>query len=708
MVRRRPSLRLHGVRSGRVAVLLLAAALLLPRCLADDAPTRADLARLIEKVRQNEALFANLDTTVRISEVFFPEPPGQAGGFAADPSPLKSREEVDRISTRGERYFFSGEEVVSYTSGEKTIVRRVATYDGSQTVAIEGDNSATVYRARYEPSQMFPPLSWGIFTQQVNFPLSVYLQGTEAIKAHPKPRRYPSEKGSVFEFYKVEVAQIGEDKFNDLDCVKVKLKRWSYTKDPPATHDLWLAKDRNYHVACCRVVLTLGKGQEERGDETRVTKWQEVAKGIWLPAEVTSETFRWGPNGRKTTDLWFTRKLTLEKGAVGAALPAEEFKLPRIPHALPKFVIGAGGRLEDDLQHLAPAKAETGTTLDSILTRLAAEEARYDHFDLTTIDRYQLLETSNQQGGLTAAMETTLRSVVSGNRTFVSEEQQSRSAGGRTSSNSVRECYDGQQGREWSRFLSTPDGSPQDWVRFHLGFPDYTRLVRAHNMIFDTHLAGQFGKSLSTLLHSGWLNRRQKVPLAVEYVGDERAGGLYCYKLKCTESNPSVKDAKMQGGWYLWLARDRNLIPVRLEWFEPGWSLKLPSGIHYVEDMREIRLGLWFPYRTVRLSFQRWVRGLCENRILLQWRREINVTSLKLDPVIDERLFTSLDVPASAEVSVWDEEGNFLAKYNQAQPGNLDVAPDRIAQMREQAKKAREAKKIQKPVKPQRSAPEKK
>jgi hypothetical protein len=701
-------LRPPEVRPPRVALLLLATVLLAPACLAGETPAPpkpADLARLIDKVRQNETLFANLDATVRISCLFYPDPPAQRAdlGVVADGFSLKSQEEVDRISTRGEQYFFSGEDTTSYTSGEKTTARRIATYDGSQTVAIEADNSATVYHTRYEPSQIFPPLSWGLFSQQVNFPLSVYLQGTAAIKAHPKPRRYPSEKGSVFEFYRVEVDQISEEKFNDLDCVKVELRRWSYTKDPPAIHNLWLAKDRNYHVAGCQVLTPTGKGKLERGDETRVRKWQEIAKGVWLPAEVTSDTFRWGPNGKKTTNLWFTRKLTLEKAAAGLSLPAESFTLPRIPGALPKFVIGTDGRLEDDPQHLAPAKANPDTTLESILTRLAAEEAKYDRLDIATTERYQQLDTSNQQGGLPATIDSTQRSVVEGNRLFFSEVQKSRSADGTITSGLEHQCYDGRCGREWSRYVTArEDRKVQDWARFYLSFPQYIGQVRAHYAVFNNFVAAQIGKSLTAYLRSGCVSKHDRVPLVITYVGDERAGGLYCHKLKCIESDPQVKGAKLESGWFLWLARDRNLIPVRLEWFESAWNAKLPSGIHYVENLREIRPGVWFPFRTVHLSFQRWFRGLCENRILLQWRREVNVTSLKVDAVVDESLFTSLEVPAGAEVSVCDEEGKVLAKYQQNEPGNLDVTPERVTQMREQAKKAQAAAKAQRAARAQR------
>jgi len=686
MVGRLASLRRRGIRLAQATLLLLAIDLLAPWCPAEEASAlnRADIARLIERIRENESLFADLDATVRISCIYNAGVPGQVAAAFANPSPIKSQEEVDRISTRGERYFFSGEEVTSYSTGEKTTVRRVATYDGSQTVAIEGDNSATTYRGRYEPSQMFPPLCWGLFTQQVNFPLSVYLEGTKAIKAHPKPRRYPSEKGSVFEFGKVEVEQIGDEKLGDLDCVNVKLRRWYYTSDPAVIEYLWLVKDRNYHVACCRTFF-LNKRKEEPHDETRVTKWQEVGHGVWLPAEVTSESY-WGSPGKKPSKPWFTRQLTLEKAALGTKLPAESFPLPRIPNSLPKFVIGADGRLEDDPQHLEPAQADPGTTLDSILTRLAAEEARYDPSEVATTVRYRLLNPSLQQGGLTSAMVTTQRSLFAGSRMFFTEDAQSRSLGGQTFSQTIRRCYDGRLMREtYSNSQGSADQPPQHWASLYSHDSTGMGLARPHTMVF----VGESSRgALSAFMRSGMFNVRMKVKMTVEYVGDERVAGLYCHKLKWSLPQKGGRKPNLNQYYFIWLARDRNLIPVRHQWFDPGWSEKLPGGLDYVDDLREIRRGVWFPLRTIELCFENWGSGVCENRILLRWRRDIDVTSLKFDPVVDNRLFDSVQVAAGTTVNVWDEDGSLLGTFRQPETGNLDIAPERLVKM-QNAKKAK-------------------
>ena len=289
---------------------------------------------------------------------------------------------------QGDRFSFSGESVVSLKSGQRLVTKHASAFDGTQTVAVDEGNSATVFDGRHEPPAMFPPHCWGIFTLEVNFPLSVYLQGTAALKLHPKVRRYPVARGSLYELYKVESEFSGEETVNGLDCLKVKVRSWPYSNGLPVVGYLWLAKDRNYHVARCQTAWIQG-AKEVPGDETRVTKWQEVAKGIWLPAAVESQSFERQVDDKKPSQPRLMRQLVVERATLNPSLPSDFFQLPSIPDSLPKFVIDRNGYLMDGPQHLRPAQADPATTLESILHRIAIEEAKYDQIEVTTTNHYQ-------------------------------------------------------------------------------------------------------------------------------------------------------------------------------------------------------------------------------------------------------------------------------------------------------------------------------
>ena len=81
---------------------------------------------------------------------------------------------------------------------------------------------------------------------RLNFPLSVYLSGGDAIHAHPKYGRFMRESGSVNEFTRVEARVEAEEQLDGLRCLKIKVNRWYYSKDVPVLQYLWLAPERNY------------------------------------------------------------------------------------------------------------------------------------------------------------------------------------------------------------------------------------------------------------------------------------------------------------------------------------------------------------------------------------------------------------------------------------------------------------------------------
>ncbi len=640
------------------------------------------IEEVIARVREQEAVFRDLDVTLKTSWKFHPQPRQPRGGFDGGPAVMEMIEATLRQVTQGDRLFCSRDEVTSLTSGEKVAAKSLAVHDGTKTVAIDEGNSATVFERRYEPAWFFPPHCWPLFTLEVNFPLSVYLQGTAAMKSHPKVRRFSVERGSVFEFYKVEADLVGEETIDELACIKLKVRRWHRTKDAPETQYLWLAKDRSYHVARCRTAW-LRNGEEVSGEGAQVTRWRKLAEGVWLPSTVESQTFVRDDKGKETAAVLYTRRLALGPATLNPEVPANLFALPEIPDSLPKFVVGKDGRLNDAPHHPQPARADDATTLDSIVQRLTVEEAKYDRLEVATIDRYQMMNRSEMRsGGITNASEARGRSVIAGKRLFFREEKEIKSASGEASSQLLHQAFDGDRMRSFSRYVSGTDDRPvQSYASLALNGRDEMQLIRAHTTVFRNDRNRQ---SLAAFLSSGWFDKHNQYKMTVEYVGDELVNDLHCHKLKCLL--PHEGRTVPETYFFVWLARDRNLIAVRHEWREPAWIATLPTGINFVDDLREIRLGVWFPYHTTMLAFQRFSReGLSENRPLLQWRHDIEVESLSLDPAIDESLFARVEVPEGTQVQVRDESGQFIGQFKQPEAGNIDLSPEKLIALRQEA-----------------------
>ena len=527
---------------------------------------------------------------------------------------------------------------------------------------------------------MLSPHNWGMFHLSVSFPLSVYLSGTEALKNHAKAGRHPKEAGFDFEFYAVQAEVVDADLVDDLACTVVLVKRWYHTSSPPIHQYLWLAKDRSYHVVQSRTAF-LRDEQEEPREESRVKKWRQLADGLWLPevvevVEISPDSVR---NKRTSTVV---QRLMLQAAEWKPRTTGDTFERPAIPANLPVFAVDAEHRLAGSPHHPQPIADPPLTTLEAILDRLTEEEKKFDPCEVIMVDRYKFL---NSTGGMQRNIdisENRQRSVLSGARRYREQTGSSTQSGGGESMEINRQAGDGRMVRSYWRHAT---GKTNDVANANASIAlDGSRfpisLDRAHTLIFRDHR--ESANSLATFLKSGWYDKHNQYPMKVEYVGDEQIGELMCHKLKCNLQNNSIN---------LWLARDRNLIPLRHEWHEPRWHATLPTGVSFAEDFREIRPGIWCPYRITNLAFQKHSRdGLVVNQVVLQWKHDVTVERVTLAPNVDDRLFSELSIPAGTKVQVQDEQGKYIGDYSQPETGRLDVSPDQLQELREKARGAQE------------------
>ena len=271
------------------------------------------------------------------------------------------------------------------------------------------------------------------------------------------------------------------------------------------------------------------------------------------------------------------------------------------------------------------------------------------------------------------------RSVVAGDRLFHEEEQNTKLGDGTTASNVLREAFDGRWSRQYTQYLAPPQ-KPQTYASLDFESKDSLRPIRPHTLLFhDSRINSQL---LSAYLASGWSDKLNGYSMTVDYVGDERIDGLHCHKLKCSEG----QNGKSFAYWFVWLARDRNLLPLREEWREPNWSEILPTGISFVEDLREIRPGQWIPFRATDLAFQKdSLNGLNVGHILLQWRKEVVVDRATFDPRVGDGLFSSVEVPAGTLVRVQDEHGDSAGEFKQPRTGNFELSLEKLRAMQHAA-----------------------
>jgi len=148
------------------------------------------------------------------------------------------------------------------------------------------------------------------------------------------------------------------------------------------------------------------------------------------------------------------------------------------------------------------------------------------------------------------------------------------------------------------------------------------------------------------------------------YQGEVEFQGMKCHKIWLTTINKSKATANDR--WELWLAEERNYIPVRMFGYLFGWSKEIPVGEGTVNEIREIAPGIWFPYATRVVRYDDIVIQR-ENRQQESWREEHVVEEVSLDPKYDIEFFRNVDFPDGTAVYEV-EDRKIVRSYVQGSP----------------------------------------
>jgi hypothetical protein len=139
-----------------------------------------------------------------------------------------------------------------------------------------------------------------------------------------------------------------------------------------------------------------------------------------------------------------------------------------------------------------------------------------------------------------------------------------------------------------SASLQRKNGRPVAVHLPHMFFERYQWATRA----FSEHLASPWNKSRA--------NNRHRI----EYLGEDERDGLRCVVLR--EVKLDRESDEVFGITLMWLAIDRNYLPLRFERYGNPKDLELPSVVETANDWREVAPGVWFPFHMARYSIEDW------------------------------------------------------------------------------------------------------
>jgi len=165
------------------------------------------------------------------------------------------------------------------------------------------------------------------------------------------------------------------------------------------------------------------------------------------------------------------------------------------------------------------------------------------------------------------------------------------------------------------------------------------RMYRPHMFILGKHARG---KSLAEYLSCG---KSGGYFLNVIYEGEEVVQELDCHRIRVESW---VKGQKTRDYWLMWLAPERNYIPVRGVGYAIGYSESIPLEIVNVTDWKELAPDVWFPFQVKNVvNFE---TAASKGETVVGNITKIKLTDVSLAPRYSLDFFQNIEVPPRSNV----------------------------------------------------------
>lgn len=263
---------------------------------------------LIQEVKRKEKLFTNLKLKLTYIDEKLPKP--------TDINKQIQTESVISIDVQEEKFRFEsitkGRRIIQFFTLPKKLTSHEVTGTSEVIAVYDGNTYYRLWMSDYKPDEIgkrpgmrrsgeisdkTPSLSnfarpHMFLRTNPHVPFSTYLEGAKAIAAYP---------GSDADMQKMHFEKqiIGTEKFQGLQCIKVRMELIGSSGKPLSRHEIWLAKDRNL-IPVHRLHYDYRWSKEIPIEESTVDEWQELRPGVWFPLKAHS--IQYNSLSKKPTD----------------------------------------------------------------------------------------------------------------------------------------------------------------------------------------------------------------------------------------------------------------------------------------------------------------------------------------------------------------------------------------------------------------------
>ena len=199
-------------------------------------------------------------------------------------------------------------------------------------------------------------------------------------------------------------------------------------------------------------------------------------------------------------------------------------------------------------------------------------------------------------------------------------------------------------------------------VNITQGYASDKRFVRPHMLLVRRPF---FFMPLSILLSGTDVlrtSRKSEWPsyqsVKYDYRGERIVDELIYHDIWITLERNGTQQVRIE----LSLAKERNLIPAEMVWYQLQISKDQPTETAKVIDWIEVESGIWFPGKTELVSYNPILMKMLKER-KVQWTESYEISEVSVTPRYPIEFFQKIDIPNGTAVYEVNEDRNITKSY---------------------------------------------
>ncbi len=278
-----------------------------------------EFTTLIENVRANEHLYDNIEMRLEYR---------MRTGNPTKPIPETVKSGLEKKLYVRQGGLVRNEDSDSYLTiaGKSSASKFDLGYDGETMRMVRDGNIANISDGPYD-DVIASPHTLILRKAFVAFPLSVYLAGGNALHSFASYRNRD-----------VQASYIGEDVVDGFHCSKVLVETAMKGRKASTKRYLWLAHERN-ELPVRSVGYALNYSAALPIEDVRVTRFEEIKKGIWYPMGIQFTVYDELPLREGKTIVSNTLDIVTKAVDLNPKYPREFFQDIKIPDGAQVYVI---------------------------------------------------------------------------------------------------------------------------------------------------------------------------------------------------------------------------------------------------------------------------------------------------------------------------------------------------------------------------------